>query len=269
MTQPRSTQTQVSFRKNNSTTFVHNEQELTSRWQNGDTSAGDTLVKMCLPLITNIALEYRRWGEPLEDLVQQGCIGFLKAAKKFNSNKNCKLMTYASYWVRAEIREYVMRCYRLVRIGTTKGERRLIRDFRRTQEEDPNVLAQKSGLSKLQVEQILPMIQRHERSLNTSMYEYENNPMDLLEDSMPTPHERVEDVELKSMLTDEVSKALERLPQREAYIVQKRWLLDEAETLETIGIQLGVSKERVRQLQTRAQEKLYRDLGKIQAMYDA
>ena len=78
----------------------------------------------------SIALEYRRWGIPLEDIVQQGNLGLLRAAAKFDPARECRLATYAAYWIRAEIRDYVVRAYRVVRLGTTKAERRALRAYR-------------------------------------------------------------------------------------------------------------------------------------------
>src|SRR5260221_10973505 len=120
------------------------ERALAVRWRAGDSSAGDRLIKASLPFVISVALEYRRWGVPLEDLVQQGNLGLLKAARKFDPTRECRLVTYAVYWIRAEIRDYVVRGYRLVRIGTTKGERRAMRAYRKTREDDPQALAQVS-----------------------------------------------------------------------------------------------------------------------------
>ena len=97
------------------------ERELARRFAAGDQKAGERIVRACLPFVVSIALEYRRWGVPLEDIVQQGNLGLLRAAKKFDLEKECRLATYAAYWIRAEIREYVVRGYRVVRLGTTKS----------------------------------------------------------------------------------------------------------------------------------------------------
>ena len=95
------------------------ERELAQLWVDGDEQAGAQLIESSLPFVIAIAREYRRWGVPLEDLVQQGNLGLMKAASKFDPDKNCRLITYAAYWIRAEIRDYVVRSYRIVRLGTT------------------------------------------------------------------------------------------------------------------------------------------------------
>src|SRR5687767_13342344 len=107
----------------------HEEKELARRWREGDATAGERLIKASLPFVVAVAFEYRRWGVPLEDLVQQGNLGLLKAANKFDPSRDCRLVTYAVYWIRAEIRDYVVRAYRVVRIGTTKQERRAVRAY--------------------------------------------------------------------------------------------------------------------------------------------
>src|SRR5208282_411377 len=97
--------------------------------------------------VISIAVEYRRWGVPLEDIIQQGNLGLLRAARKFDVTRECRLATYAAYWIRAEIREYVVRGFRVVRLGTTKSERRALRTYRTTGESDPERLAASSGLT--------------------------------------------------------------------------------------------------------------------------
>jgi RNA polymerase sigma-32 factor len=144
------------------------ERDLAKRWIKGDQRAGVKIVEACLPFVISIALEYRRWGVPLEDIVQQGNLGLLRAAKKFDPARECRLATYAVYWIRAEIREYVVRAYRVVRLGTTKAERRALRAYRTTKESDPESLARVSGLSVERVEQLLPLLMARETSLDAN-----------------------------------------------------------------------------------------------------
>ena len=95
------------------------ERELALAFRGGDKRAGDKLVCACLPFVVSIAMEYRRWGIPIEDIIQQGNVGLLRAADRFDPSRDCRLITYAAYWIRAEIRDYVVRGYRVVRFGTT------------------------------------------------------------------------------------------------------------------------------------------------------
>ena len=122
------------------------EHDLALRWRAGEKEAGRKMIEACLPFVMTIALEYRRWGLPLEDIVQEGNIGLLKAADRFDPTRGCRLATYAAYWIRAEIREYVARGYRIVRLGSSKSERRALRAYRRTREKNPAALAKLSGV---------------------------------------------------------------------------------------------------------------------------
>ena len=100
-------------------------------YRGGDAAAGDALVRASLPFVIRVAVEYRRWGAPMEDLIQQGNLGLLRAARKFDNERGVRLITYAVYWIRAEIREYLVHTYRIVRLGTTRSERRAMRTYRR------------------------------------------------------------------------------------------------------------------------------------------
>ncbi|MBZ0120187.1 MAG: sigma-70 family RNA polymerase sigma factor, partial [Sandaracinaceae bacterium] len=122
------------------------ERDLARRWAAGDANAGHELVEASLPFVIKLAKGYRRWGIPLEDLIQQGNLGLLRAASKYDPDKDCRLITYASYWIRAEIRDYVIRTHRVVRLGSTASERRAIRAFRRSAVDGPEALAAVSGM---------------------------------------------------------------------------------------------------------------------------
>src|SRR5271165_1483749 len=148
------------------------EAKLARRWRAGDKRAGETIVTACLPFVVSIALEYRRWGVPVEDIVQQGNIGLLKAAAKFDPDRECRPATYASYWIRAEIRDYVVRGYRVVRLGTTKAERRALRAYRKSREDNPTALAELSGMTRERAERLLPLLAGHEASLDARTDEH-------------------------------------------------------------------------------------------------
>ena len=142
------------------------ERELAARYQAGDRRAGDRLLQAHFGFVLTIAREYRKWGVPMEDIVQQGNMGLLKAAARFQPERGCRMVTYAGYWIRAEIREYVMRGYRVVRLGTTKAERRAIRLYRRTGETNREALASSSGLSAEVVDKLLPVLTGREMSVD-------------------------------------------------------------------------------------------------------
>ena len=229
------------------------EHDLACRWIAGDTRAGERLVEACLPFVIAVALEYRRWGIPLEDIIQQGNVGLLRAAKKFDPGKECRLATYA---------EYVVRAYRVVRLGTTKGERRALRAYRTTRESDPEKLAEISGLTPERVSWLLPVIASKEMSLDAQSPDA-SPAIDRLAARGPSPEEEAGTNEVREQAREAVALALDCLSDRERLIVRERMMADEPTTLQRLGEVLGVSKERVRQLEERAKDKLRATLASM------
>lgn len=229
------------------------ERELARRWVAGDQVAGRKIIEACLPFVVSIALEYRRWGVPLEDIIQQGNLGLLKAASKFDPNRECRLATYAAYWIRAEIREYVVRAFRVVRLGTTKSERRALRAYRKSKITDPAALAEISGLTEERARTLLPLLAARETSLEAFP---DGGFADRCASSDPTPEENAARHEAAMRAGRAVRDAVEHLDAREKLIVKERFMKEEPPTLQEIGQRLGVSKERVRQLEERARTKL-------------
>jgi len=231
------------------------ERELARRFRKGDKRAGDRLIQACLPFVLMIAREYRCWGVPMEDVVQQGNLGLLKAAARFDPDRECRLVTYAAYWVRAEIREHVVRSYRMVRLGTTKAERRALRAYRRTRETDPERLAEMSGLSREAVERLIPLLSARDTSTdqpNASGF----SPLDRMASSDTTPEERAMSEEMRAKTRMELQAFFREIPARERTILRARLLGDDPVTLERLGRRFGISKERVRQLEERTIAKL-------------
>ncbi len=239
------------------------ERDLARRWIEGDKQAGEEIIEACLPFVISIALEYRRWGVPLEDIVQQGNLGLLRAAKKFDLSKDCRLATYAAYWIRAEIREYVVRGYRVVRLGTTKSERRALRLYRTTQESDPAKLAAASGVSPAKMEMLFPLLAARETSLDANTNGGASSAVDRMASTLPTPEEETGTKEVRIQAERAVKAALRGLDAREQLIVRERMMNEEPVTLQALGDKLGVSKERVRQLEERAKTKLRQSLEEL------
>jgi len=238
------------------------ERELARRWREGDRAAGDRIIAACLPFVVSIAFEYRRWGVPMEDIVQQGNLGLLRAAAKFDPEREVRLATYAAYWIRAEIREYVVRAYRVVRLGTTKAERRALRAYRtaRGGVSTPEGLAEASGLTVERAERLLPLLAARETSLDGASHDGAS-PLDRVASATVTPEDEASAHEREAIAKHAVRGALDRLTERERMIVRERIMTDDPVTLSELGARLGVSKERVRQLEERAIGKLRADLG--------
>lgn len=240
------------------------EQALARAFRAGNQRAGARLIAASLPFVVSIALEYRRWGAPMEDIVQQGNIGLLRAATKFEPSKDCRLATYAAYWIRAEIREYVVRAYRVVRIGTTKAERRALRAYRKTRVDDAELLAASSGMTRERAEALLPMLAGREASLDARTAEH-GAIVDRLSSSNPSPEDDVSARERRGRTRRAVDQALGHLTEREQRIARERLMADEPRTLQELGAELGVSKERVRQIEQRVRDKLR---ARLQPMRD-
>lgn len=238
------------------------ERELTERYRRGDREAGHRLIEANMGFVVSVAREYRRWGIPLEDIVQQGSIGLMKAIDRFEPERGYRLITYASYWIRAEIREYVVRGYRLVRIGTTKRERRALRLYRTTREDNPKKLAELSGLSEADAERLLPVLAGREASLDAQTASG-FQPFDRIASTEATPEEHLieSDSRLRTRLA--VDELLSELSPREQLIARSRWLVEDPIPLEQLGRKLGVSKERVRQLEARMALRLRDRLGSM------
>lgn len=232
------------------------ERALVDRFRNGDSAAAGALVRACLPFVFTVALEYRRWGIPIEDIVQEGCIGFLKAAERFDASKGCRLITYAAYWIRAEIRDYVVRSYRIVRLGASKGERRALRHYRRTRERDPRALAAASGLSPERVEMLLPVLTARDVDLDGSDGFGGASASERLAHPGPSPEDEVAESHQREQMARALEVAVAELPERERTIIQSRWLQEDPLTLEQVGSVFGISKERVRQLEERAKKRV-------------
>lgn len=231
------------------------ERDLARRWAAGDRAAGQKLVEASLPFVIRIAKEYRRWGVPLEDLVQQGNLGLLRAAAKYDPDKECRLVTYAAYWIRAEIREYVVRGYRIVRLGSTRTERRALRSFRRTGVANVEELAQKSGMPLARCQKLWPLLSQGDMSLDAAVGDA-GPAVDRLASELDSPEDEVTREHDLAAVREKLCEAFGRLSSREQHILEERVLSDEPRTLEDLGRELGVSKERVRQLEERARIRL-------------
>lgn len=192
----------------------------------------------------------------MDDVVQEGAMGLLAAVKRYHPARGARLATYAAYWIRAQIRDHVMRTYRTVRIGTTKEERRAVRHYRRSGDDDPGALAEASGLSIERSQRLLATLAFPESSLDAESSTGGGSRLDRLASPSPSPEEDYADREAAARAREAYEAALGELSAREQEILRDRVDRDEPLTLAEIGARLGVSKERVRQLEARACEKV-------------
>lgn len=244
------------------------EYMLTMRFrQHGDLQAAKQLISSHLRLAAKIAFSYRYYGLPLEDLVSEANIGLMQAVKKFEPEKGTRLSTYAIWWIKAAINEFILKSWSLVRIGTVAAQKKLFYNLRRIKaklgfydDTDLQDDAVKQIAKELDVSEsdVVEMNQRlsGDVSLNTPVYDdgYAEKQdflraNDNIEDELAEKQEKNERLVL-------LSKALLSLNERERLIIEARRLKEEPETLESLGERLGISRERVRQIETRAFEKM-------------
>jgi RNA polymerase sigma-32 factor len=233
-------------------TSPEHEIELILAWKAGDRDAGGELIRAFLPFVISIAVEYRRWNSPMEDVIQQGCLGLLRAAERFDPAQHVRLVTYASYWIRAEIRDFVLRAYRMVRVGTTKGERKALRFYRTTLESEPDKLARASGLSVRRAEALLPLLTSSDVSFDAG----NGGGQDRFAAQDPSPEDRVIESLDGTFRREAVLRLISELSTRERLIATERWLSESPVTLAALGVRLGVTKERVRQIEDRTRQKI-------------
>lgn len=251
------------------------ERALAERGRGGDRSAIDALVRSHLDFVVGIARKYRRYGVPMNDLVQEGVVGLLQAIGKFDPQRDIRLSTYARWWIRAAIQEHVVRSWSLVRIGTTAAQRAMFFQIRRVAAD------LREGADTLTEDVLLPVARRFgvplrdvltlawrastgDRSLNHTLGpDTDAEWIDDLPDETPSPEETAADDSEARYRRGVVARALAALPHRERTIVAGRFLAEIKRTRDDIGAELGISKERVRQLEQAAVEKLQRLLAPL------
>ncbi|WP_373087485.1 RNA polymerase sigma factor RpoH [Sneathiella sp.] len=248
------------------------EYMLAKAWRDHeDTDAAHKMVTSHLRLVAKIAMGYRGYGLPVAELISEGNVGMMQAVKRFEPEKGFRLSTYAMWWIRAAIQEYILRTWSLVKMGTTAAQKKLFFNLRKIKgqieaidEGDMTSEQVKTISTKLSVseEEVINMNRRltaPDHSLNAPMRaDSEGEWMDWLEDDTPD-QETVfaENQELKSRRAMLV-KAMDCLNDRERHILTERRLRDEPQTLEDLSQHYSISRERVRQIEVRAFEKLQR-----------
>ncbi len=248
------------------------EVDLGRRWvKQRDETALHELVASYTRLAVGIANRFRGYGLPFGDLIQEGQVGLMEAATRFDPERGVRLSTYATWWIRASIQDYVLRNWSVVRLGTTATEKSLFFNLRRLRAKiaaasagymSPEQRDQVASELKVKVSAVEVMEGRlsgSDQSLNASTGdEGDQEWQDLLEDEGPSPESIAISRRDGAIRSRWLNVALDQLPAREARIIRERHLSDDACTLESLGQALGISKERVRQLERRALDRLRR-----------
>ena len=250
------------------------EVNLAKRWRDhDDDQAMHELVMAYARLVVSAASKYRHYGLSNGDLIQEGNIGLMQAAKRFDPNRGFRFSTYAAWWIRASIQDHILRNWSIVRTGTTAAHKSLFFKLRRLRarigeadggplsEEGRQQIAESIGVTVTDVVTMEQRLSGADMSLNASVNtQSENEAQDFLADERPSPEQVVIELHDKQVLSRWLSEALNELSARERLIILKRRLNEEGATLEQLGRILGVSKERVRQLEHRALKKLQKTL---------
>lgn len=234
----------------------------------------DWLVSANLRFVIKIALEYRNYGFPLLDLIQEGNMGLVRAVKSFDPDKGYRLISYGVWWIRAYIQEYILRNWSLVKIGTTQLQRRLFNHLQSSQKRIHRLMDAEDEMSAREslakavggtVQDVEDMERRmYGRDLSIDSPQADGDASftlhDRLESGDATVEEQLAEEQVKHLRSGELAKALQRLNERERQIVQARHLDDSPLTLRELGDSMGISKERVRQLESRALKSLRTNL---------
>jgi RNA polymerase sigma-32 factor len=229
-----------------------------------DLNAAQELILSHLRFVVHIARGYSGYGLPLGDLIQEGNVGLMKAVKRFDPNVGVRLVSFAVHWIRAEIHDYVLKNWRLVKVATTKAQRKLFFNLRKAKKNlgwlskaETEMVAENLGVS---VEEVTRMEQRlagRDLSYDASSADDENfAPVSYLPSLNSDPAETVERMDWQSNTHDRLAEAISELDTRSHDIVTRRWLAEKKATLHELASEYGISAERIRQIESNAINKL-------------
>tara|TARA_B110000444_G_scaffold102972_1_gene97199 strand:- start:1609 stop:2502 length:894 start_codon:yes stop_codon:yes gene_type:complete len=253
------------------------EKNLANKWvKDGDIDAAQKLVTSHLRLVAKIAMGYKGYGLPLFDLISEGNLGLMQAVKKYDPDKGFRLATYAIWWIRASIQEYVLHSWSLVKIGTTAAQKKLFFNLRKLRNQlkkyeegylnndQIRSISQDLGVTEDEVKQMEGRVFNQDFSLNTPLNdENQSEWIDQIEDESM-------DIETRTEKSDELDKrkelfnvAVKTLESRELEILEARRLKEPAKTLEELSQKFSISRERVRQIENKAIKKLQEEIKNI------
>jgi RNA polymerase sigma-32 factor len=239
--------------------------------EKGKSEAAHKLVTSHLRLVAKIAMQYRGYGLPVADLISEGNLGLMKAVKKFDPERGCRLSTYAMWWIKASVTEYILRSWSLVKMGTMSAQKKLFFSLRKAKRKlniidaqtiDPEKtakLAEQFSISEADITHLDRRITARDLSLNAPVSNSEEDSMefiDILEDDTPSPEVLVARTQETEFRQKYLKDAMLQLSERERHIFTERRLKEDPITLEKLGEHYGISRERVRQLENRAYTKV-------------
>ncbi len=235
--------------------------------EEGDIEAARKLIVSNLKFVVRIANEYKNYNVNTMDLIQEGNIGLMKAVKGFDPTKGYRLISYAVWWIRAYIQNYIMKTWSLVKVGTNQSQRKLFYKIRSTKnkieasggEMEKNVyseIARELDVSDSQAIEMDKIMSAKDLSLDAKIKDNEQHTyVDILGDTVDQ-EKLLEDSQARPIIRKKIEEALSNLKSRERYIIEKRILTDSPQTLETLSRKFGISRERVRQIEKNALKKI-------------
>lgn len=240
-----------------------------------DPVAAEKLIQANLRYVVAIAITYRRYDLRLADLIAEGNVGLVTAVRKFDPDKGTRFVTYAAYWIRAFILNYVIKSWSLVGSGSgplrskmffrLRRERARIANLVNESEDAMETLANQLGTTTTKLEEMMQRLESRDVSLDQAVFsDSKVTGLDLLEDTAQSQDDVVFNHERENLLDGRVRTAMEALDARERYIVEQRMMADDEMSLAEIGRRLGVSRERARQLEARAKKKLRKSLADLE-----
>jgi RNA polymerase sigma-32 factor len=240
---------------------------------NNDLEAAKKLILSHLKLVIKIARSYSGYGLPVSDLVQEGNVGLMKAVKKFNVDKGVRLVSYAIFWIKAEIQEYVVKNWRLVKNATTKAQRKLffnLRSMKKTLKplsiDEIQSIANDLNVKESDVKEMEYRMNGQELTIDYSDDDSDEDsfrPISYLEDKSLNPHDALDESQTESNNLELLKNAMTTLDQRSESIIKARWLSeDKAKTLNHLAKKFNVSAERIRQIEKIAMDKLKTTISK-------
>jgi RNA polymerase sigma-32 factor len=244
---------------------VEEEQELAIRFrEQDDLGAARTLVLAHLRFVVHIARGYVGYGLPLGDLIQEGNVGLMKSVKRFDPEVGVRMVSFAVHWIRAEIHEYVLKNWRLVKVATTKAQRKLFFNLRRSKKHlgwlskaETEAVARDLGVTTRDVTEMERRLSSYDVSFDPGPAEEEEySPSAYLPSADSDPAIAVENADWANSAQDNLDAALEELDSRSRDIIARRWLTDDKATLHELASEYSVSAERIRQIEASAMGKL-------------